>query len=145
MCRYYMVKKENTERSKKDFKVSKKKELAVEKGLTLFKGISLFGGLSDETRHSVIAILFFVIGIFLAVAPWNLGGLVGSSIYDGFKYLLGVGYFALPTLLFLLGVSFFRESRPNIATTASIGAFLFLFSVLVLSLLLVVIKKRQIP
>ncbi len=91
---------------------------------------SFLDGLSDETRHSVIAILFFVIGIFFLVAPFGKGGLMGSSIYGGFQYLLGVGYFALPLLLFLLGISFFRESRPNIAMTASVGAFLFLFSVL---------------
>ncbi|MEK7569029.1 MAG: DNA translocase FtsK 4TM domain-containing protein [Patescibacteria group bacterium] len=94
------------------------------------KRASLFGGISDGTRHSVIAILFFVIGIFFSVAPWGYGGMVGSQIYRGFEYLLGVGYFALPTLLFLLGFSFFRESRPNLAMTASIGAFLFLFSTL---------------
>ncbi|OIO30412.1 hypothetical protein AUJ77_03115 [Candidatus Nomurabacteria bacterium CG1_02_43_90] len=91
---------------------------------------SFLDGLSDETRHSVIAILFFVIGIFFLAAPFGKGGLMGSSIYGGFEYLLGVGYFALPILLFLLGISFFRESRPNVAMTASVGAFLFLFSVL---------------
>ncbi|HAS84649.1 MAG TPA: hypothetical protein DCS23_01045 [Candidatus Yonathbacteria bacterium] len=97
---------------------------------SLFERISFLGGLSDETRHSVIAILFFVIGIFFSVAPWGYAGLLGGKVYSGFEYLLGVGYFALPLLLFLLGISFFRESRPNIAVTASLGAFLFLFSVL---------------
>jgi len=96
----------------------------------LFGGISFLGGLSPEIRHSVIAILFFVIGIFFSVAPWGYGGMLGGKIFSAFQYLLGVGYFALPVLLFLLGVSFFRESRPNIAVTATLGAFLFLFSVL---------------
>ncbi|MDD5152787.1 MAG: DNA translocase FtsK [Candidatus Pacebacteria bacterium] len=94
---------------------------------------SFLGGLSDETRHHVIAILLFVIAIFLSVAPFGrdtggYGGPVGNVLYDWLGYLLGIGYFILPTLLFLLGISFFRSSRPNLATTASIGAFLFLFS-----------------
>jgi S-DNA-T family DNA segregation ATPase FtsK/SpoIIIE len=92
--------------------------------------LSFFDGLADETRHSIIAILFFVVGVFFAVAPFGKAGFVGDNVYKGFGYLLGIGYFVLPTLLFLLGVSFFKSSRPNLAATAGIGAFLFLFSML---------------
>lgn len=90
---------------------------------------SLFDGLSNETRHSVIAILFFVIGIFFLVAE-KYGGSAGLMLYNGLSYLLGLGYYAVPLLLFILGISFFRESRPNIASTESLGSFLFMFSVL---------------
>lgn len=124
-----MAKKEKTSRKKATSRVSKKEELLSEAG-SLFEGFSPLGGLSDEIRHSVIAILFFVIGIFFSVAPFGKAGMLGESIFGGFNYLLGVGYFALPLLLFLLGISFFRESRPNIAMNASVGAFLFLFSML---------------
>ena len=125
-----MAKKERNGRRKNDEKVPKKINKASQEETSLFSGISFLGGLSDEIRHSVIAILFFVIGIFFSVAPWGYAGLLGGKVYNGFEYLLGIGYFALPLLLFLLGISFFRESRPNIAVTASLGAFLFLFSVL---------------
>ncbi len=125
-----MAKKEKNGRRKNDEKVPKKIIKGSNEGASLFRGISFLGGLSDEIRHSVIAILFFVVGIFFSVAPWGYAGLLGGKVYNGFEYLLGVGYFALPLLLFLLGISFFRESRPNIAVTASIGAFLFLFSML---------------
>ncbi|HBH71254.1 MAG: cell division FtsK/SpoIIIE [Parcubacteria group bacterium GW2011_GWC1_42_11] len=125
-----MAKKEISGRRKNDTKVQKNTVKGSKEKTSLLGNISFFDGLSDETRHSVIAILFFVIGIFFSVAPFGKGGVLGESIYGGFEYLLGVGYFALPLLLFLLGVSFFRESRPNIAMTASLGAFLFLFSTL---------------
>ena len=121
-----MAKKERNEYRKTSQRTQKK----TKEDAALLNKISLFDGISDDTRHSVIAILFFVIGVFFSVAPWGFGGMMGSSIYSGFEYLLGVGYFTLPTLLFLLGVSFFRQSRPNLAMTASIGAFLFLFSML---------------
>lgn len=124
-----MAKKEKTSRKKATSRVSKKEELLSDAG-SLFESFSPLGGLSDEIRHSVIAILFFVIGIFFSVAPFGKAGMLGESIFGGFNYLLGVGYFALPLLLFLLGISFFRESRPNIAMNASVGAFLFLFSML---------------
>lgn len=125
-----MAKNERSGRKKNDEKVPKKINKSSQEETSLFSRISFLGGLSDEIRHSVIAILFFVVGIFFSVAPWGYAGLLGGKIYNGFEYLLGVGYFALPLLLFLLGISFFRESRPNIAMTASVGAFLFLFSVL---------------
>ena len=106
----------------------KKNEETDDKKDSLLSGIELLAGLSDETRHTVIAILFFVVGVFFSVAPFGKAGLMGENIYNGFEYLLGVGYFILPTLFFLLGVSFLRASRPNLAITASLGAFLFLFS-----------------
>jgi S-DNA-T family DNA segregation ATPase FtsK/SpoIIIE len=130
MYKHYMAKKERSGRRKNDTKVPKKTDGEIREKDSLFSGISFLGGLSDEIRHSVIAILFFVVGIFFSVAPFGKAGMLGQSVYGGFEYLLGVGYFALPLLLFLLGVSFFRESRPNIAVTASLGAFLFLFSIL---------------
>lgn len=125
-----MAKKETVGRKNKNTKVSKKKESVSEDTKSLFSGMSFLGGLSDEIRHSVIAILFFVVGIFFSVAPWGYAGILGRSVYGGFEYLLGIGYFALPLLLFLLGVSFFRESRPNMGRAASVGAFLFLFATL---------------
>ncbi len=125
-----MAKQERIGRRNTDIKAPKKTTKVARESTSPEPRASLFEGLSDETRHSVIAILFFVIGIFFSIAPFGKAGLVGSSIYSGFEYLLGVGYFILPLLLFLLGVSFFRASRPNLAMTASIGAFLFLFSTL---------------
>ncbi len=90
--------------------------------------LSFMDGLSDETRHSVVAIIFFVIGTFLSVAPFGKAGFVGENIYRGFSYLLGIGYFILPLLFFILGISIFRTAKRNVALATSLGAFLFLFS-----------------
>jgi len=125
-----MAKKEKSGRRKTDTKITKKKATVSEESDFSLSDYSPFTGLSDEIRHTVIAILFFVIAIFFSVAPFGKAGMLGESVYGGFNYLLGVGYFALPLLLFLLGLSFFRETRPNIAMSASVGAFLFLFSIL---------------
>jgi len=119
-----MAKKEtNGKNRKSDSKASPKENSRGGK-------VSLFDGLSNETRNNIVAILFFVFGIFFAAASGGYGGQVGTTLYGWLNYLLGYGYFALPALLFILGASFFRESRPNLAATESIGSFLFLFSVL---------------
>ena len=126
-----MAKKEQLGRRNTDIKQSKRRsERSMREEESRESRVSFFNNLSDETRHSIIAILFFVVGIFFSVAPFGKAGVVGGGIYDAFTYLLGVGYFILPSLLFLLGVSFFRASRPNLAITAGIGAALFLFSAL---------------
>ncbi len=119
-----MAKKEQT----KGGRVTKQTKIIRQENVTPMRIFSFMDGLSDETRHSVIAILFFVVGIFFSIAPFGKAGFVGENIYGGFEYLLGVGYFILPLLFFLLGISFFRASRPNLAMTAGVGAFLFLFS-----------------
>lgn len=118
-----MAKKELDRRKKNDTKASTKETPASKKK-------SVFDNLSNETRHSIIAILFFVVGIFFSAAPWSYSGPVGTTLYGWLTYLFGVGYFAFPLLLFILGISFFRESRPDIATTETLGGTMFLFSVL---------------
>src|SRR3990167_854059 len=82
----HMAKKERNGRRKNDEKVPKKINKASQEETSLFSGISFLGGLSDEIRHSVIAILFFVIGIFFSVAPWGYAGLLGGKVYNGFEY-----------------------------------------------------------
>ncbi len=120
-----MAKKEQTKRGAI---IKRQTKIIREENVTPRRIFSFMDGLSDETRHSVIAILFFVVGIFFSIAPFGNAGFVGENIYSGFEYLLGIGYFILPLMLFLLGISFFQASRPNLAVTASVGAFLFLFS-----------------
>ena len=126
-----MAKDTRTSKRKTDSnKTSKKNDRRGSTEESLAPRFSFFSGLSPEIRHSVVAILFFVGGLFLSIAPFGKAGFVGTSVYSGFEYLLGVGYFILPTLFFLLGISFFREARRSVAGTASVGAFLFLFSML---------------
>ncbi|OHA79042.1 MAG: hypothetical protein A3B07_00990 [Candidatus Yonathbacteria bacterium RIFCSPLOWO2_01_FULL_43_27] len=95
---------------------------------TSFKPLSFMNGLADEIRHTVFAIIFLVLGIALSSAPFGKAGIFGQTLYGGLNYLFGVGYFILPTLFFLLSISLFRSTRPSIATTSAVGAFLFLFS-----------------
>ncbi len=116
------------EQKKRGRIITRQTKIIRNENVTPMRIFSFMDGLSDETRHSVVAILFFVMGVFFSVAPFGKAGFVGENIYGGFEYLLGIGYLILPLMLFLLGISFFRASRPNLAMTASIGAFLFLFS-----------------
>ncbi|MBU4480471.1 DNA translocase FtsK [Patescibacteria group bacterium] len=84
--------------------------------------------LKTETIHWVLAIVFFVLATFLVLASFHKGGLVGNSLYEMLSYLLGIGYFILPTLFLILGISYTQAIKTNFATVKIIGSLLFAVS-----------------
>lgn len=85
-------------------------------------------GLKEETVHAVIAISFFVLAVFFLLASLNQGGPVGEYTYKFFKYLLGIGYYLLPILLIMLGISFWNTLERKLPLYRLIGGGLFLCS-----------------
>ncbi len=110
--------------AKKDKKKDKKKDNldGEETGINRYLG--------EETLRAIIAIVFFVFGVFLALSsgPIDKGGTAGRIAYSGFHYLFGVGYYLLPIMLFILCVSFFRSIHKKLALTHTIGGILFFVS-----------------
>ncbi|MEK7134115.1 MAG: DNA translocase FtsK 4TM domain-containing protein [Patescibacteria group bacterium] len=84
--------------------------------------------LSEETKHSVFAVICIALSFFFVLAAWGKSGVVGSFIYRMLDTLLGVGFFMLPLLLLLLGIAFFRAMRPEIAAMRLTGSALFFLS-----------------
>lgn len=89
-----------------------------------------FEGLKRETIHAVFSIMFFAIALLSILASFSKAGVVGRYFYDFLSLLLGVGYFILPLILILLGISFLKESRANFALSTGGGAILFIISAL---------------
>jgi len=90
--------------------------------------------LQKETLNTIIAVLFFVLAVFLILSsgPIDKAGKVGTFSYKIFHYLFGVGYYLLPILFFILCVSFFRSLQKRLALTHTIGGTLFFISSLAL-------------
>ncbi len=86
------------------------------------------GRLSEETKHSVFAVVCIALSLFFILAAWGKSGVVGTFLYRVLDTLLGVGFFMLPLLFFLLGVAFFRAMRPEIAAMRLTGSALFFLS-----------------
>ncbi len=84
--------------------------------------------LSEEVFSTAIAILFFILSLFFIMASIGKAGVAGTAIYSNLKELLGLGFFLLPILFLLLGISFMRTVKPNLAARSSIGSALFVFS-----------------
>lgn len=76
--------------------------------------------LKDETRSSVMGIILFVFGLFVALSIFKQGGIAGDFVYSVLNAFLGIGYYLLPILLVVVGISFIRRGRPQVAKIHSI-------------------------
>ncbi|PJC49537.1 cell division protein FtsK [Candidatus Nomurabacteria bacterium CG_4_9_14_0_2_um_filter_32_10] len=84
--------------------------------------------LKTETKHSIWAILFFVLALFLFMSMFSSAGKAGNFIYDFLNYFLGIGYILFPILFLLLGTSFLKSETLNVGWTRTISAIMFLLS-----------------
>lgn len=84
--------------------------------------------LKTETRHSIKAVLFFVLALFLFMSALSIAGVAGEFTYKVLYYVFGVGYILLPVLFLLLGASYVKEGAPELATNKVLSSILFLFS-----------------
>ncbi|MEI7765381.1 MAG: DNA translocase FtsK 4TM domain-containing protein [bacterium] len=84
--------------------------------------------LKTETKHGILAIVFFVLALFLLMSAFDFAGRAGKFSYQIFYYLFGLGYCLLPILFVLLGSSFVKSEKPKVGLTRSISSFMFLLS-----------------
>lgn len=84
--------------------------------------------LKQETKHTILSIIFFVLGIFFTAAMFGMADVAGDKMYKLLSKIFGVGYFLLPLVLFFLGISFFKLKKPNVGLSHSLSAFTFLFA-----------------
>jgi DNA segregation ATPase FtsK/SpoIIIE, S-DNA-T family len=110
--------------AKKQKRAKKRQDNENEKGSA--NGSRL--GLAPETIYAVFAVIFFVIGVFFLLAAFEKAGVAGKVIYTRLSLLLGVGYYLLPILFFLLSSSYFKSQKANLAITNIIGSILFCLS-----------------
>ncbi|MEX2563758.1 MAG: DNA translocase FtsK [Candidatus Paceibacterota bacterium] len=112
-----MAKKSQKKTKKKD---TEEEEFEEEESLGLYEYIR------EETIQAVVAIVFFVITAFLVLAYFGNAGLVGEKAFTLLDMLLGVGYFLLPVLFILLGISFLKALRQKVAISQALGGILFI-------------------
>jgi len=85
-------------------------------------------GLKEETKHSVLAIVFFVLAVFFTLATWGESGIVGTFTFKILDALLGLGFFLLPLLFVMLGFSFLRSIKPELVRIKFVGSIIFFLS-----------------
>lgn len=85
--------------------------------------------IKDETRYGIYGLVSLVLSFFLILSAIHKAGSAGIFIYKSFSFLFGFGYFLLPIIGIILGISLFRSQRPQVAMWHTIsGTALFLSS-----------------
>lgn len=86
--------------------------------------------LQEETLRAILAVVFFVLGVFLILSagPVGKGGTAGRFAYELFNYLFGIGYYLLPAVFFILSVSFFKALHKRPALIHSVGGLILFLS-----------------
>ncbi len=86
--------------------------------------------LHHETKKSILGVIFFVGGLILLFSPFGLAGDVGKYLHQALALVLGVGYYLVPILFFLISALFLLSKRYNIYFITIFGSALFLISIL---------------
>src|SRR3989344_407726 len=85
-------------------------------------------GLKTQTKHGILAVVFFVLAAFFLMSYFGIAGKAGAFFYEKLNYLLGYGYIMLPALFILLGASFIKSEVPDVGWARAISGILFLLS-----------------
>ncbi|QQG37946.1 MAG: DNA translocase FtsK [Candidatus Kaiserbacteria bacterium] len=93
---------------------------------------SAISRISGEALRGVSAIFFIAIAGFLVLASFEVGGAVGSVLYEWLSWLLGVGYMLLPLSLLLLSIIILRSFERHFGAVQLFSMAVFLFSALAL-------------
>jgi S-DNA-T family DNA segregation ATPase FtsK/SpoIIIE len=71
--------------------------------------------LKEETTESIWGISFLVLGLLILLSIFQLAGIAGDFIYKILNTIFGFGYYLLPVILGIVGISFMRKGRFGIA------------------------------
>lgn len=92
-------------------------------------GDKKLGGIKRETRDGIIAVCLFLVSIIFVLSALDKAGMVGTYIFNLFTKLLGIGYYLLPIVCIMLGISFLKSfSGQHFPIPKVIGSLVFFFS-----------------
>jgi S-DNA-T family DNA segregation ATPase FtsK/SpoIIIE len=86
------------------------------------------GALPAQTTRGITVVILFCIGTFLLLAAAGAGGIAGSDVYNLFASLLGVGYFLLPVVAFVLVGAALKEGASSFTFVKIAASALFILA-----------------
>ncbi len=89
---------------------------------------NLWDQVKNETKQAIMAVVFFVLASLFLLASLSKAGVVGNSVYNFFTFLLGVGYFLIPTFFLLLSISFLKDEERSFNKLKIVGGVFFFIS-----------------
>ncbi len=80
----------------------------------------------QETKRAIIVVLLIIVGLILTLAAFGAAGTAGSDAYYLFAKLLGVGYFLVPVLFFMLAGNALRQESEGFSAIKMVASGVFL-------------------
>ncbi len=90
-------------------------------------------GLKQETKHSILAIIFLGLGVFFTLSAFRKAGVAGDSLYGAFELIFGSMFFLVPLFFLLASLVFLFSLRSRVVLATIIGGAIFLLASLGLS------------
>jgi S-DNA-T family DNA segregation ATPase FtsK/SpoIIIE len=84
--------------------------------------------LKDETRSSIWGIGFLFFALFILLSIFKIAGSLGEFVYSILNTFFGLGYFILPIILAVVGISFLKKGKIDIARLHAITGLTVLLS-----------------
>ena len=84
----------------------------------------------SETKRAIAAVVFLVLAVLLALSAGGVAGVAGQRLFLGLSYVLGVGYFLLPLLSLILGVTLAKDREAPFPVLKAIACGVFFVSAL---------------
>ena len=79
----------------------------------------------EETIQVILAICSFLVTILSLLASFGLAGRIGNFGLSIFTSLFGVGYYLIPIVFAMLGMTFLQTLKKRVGTSKIVGAFIF--------------------
>jgi S-DNA-T family DNA segregation ATPase FtsK/SpoIIIE len=93
----------------------------------LGKKTHFWNEMSDGTIRTILALFSFFITVISLLAAFGKAG-IGNSIYTFLMGFFGVGYYLIPIVFAMLGVSFLQGLKKKLEVSKIVGAGLFFIS-----------------
>lgn len=90
--------------------------------------IRFWDEMRDETVQVILSIFSFLIVILTLLASFHKAGWIGDKIFLFLYKLFGIGYFLIPIMFVMLGISFLQGLKKRMEISRIIGSFIFLIS-----------------
>lgn len=90
------------------------------------KQTSVKKGVPKETKRAIAAVVLITVGAFLTLAAFGAAGVAGSDAYQLFWSLVGVGYFLIPLLFFVLAGSALKSEPSDFNWLKGVASVLFI-------------------
>ncbi|MEK7612578.1 MAG: DNA translocase FtsK [Patescibacteria group bacterium] len=93
-------------------------------------GIKKFtlGSVPPDTRRALAVVVLIIMGSFLTLAAFDAAGIAGSDSYRLLAHLLGVGYFLVPALFFVLAGSALKTESSGFTIVKAAASAVFILA-----------------